>query len=233
MMGGDFPGAGVPALAEDRRDELFPGLDTGAKCGNHAVRMKATGRYWVGRYYTRSFDWRTLLKEEARQHSNAGLFILSIGQHRADSPAYFSPANGREDAKWFTQHAARCEQPAGSDIYFACDTDQIPTTLPALLRHFDAAAEVMAKTSWRMSVYGDPDACMALIERGLVRNCMLANARGWRTKEQKDWQGWDVCQYAEVKPPASGFPFAIDPGEARGLERCGMWRYSDAPPFVA
>ena len=209
----------------------FQGLDTAARCGDHAAAIRASGRVWIGRYLTRGIDWRTLLPDEAKAHSAAGLHILSLGQNRNNAPAYFTKENGEKDAAAFIGHAERLEQPPGSAIWYASDTDQIPSTLDELALYFDAVATAMARTPWAVGIYGDPDACIAMTDAGLVRFTMLANAPGWRTKEHRAWAGWDVCQYAEVKPPASGFPFAIDPGEAKSF--AGMWRYSAAGEGVA
>ena len=177
------------------------GISTNRLCESSAACLKAQGRDFVFRYYSRTTQLpeKQLRPREAAELARAGVDIAVVYQDRGRKTEDFGKVRGKLDGASAFAAAGQIGQPAGSAIYFAVDTDFSATELrDFVIPYFQGVKAAMDAASggtsiYQLGVYGSGLTCRLLDEANLVEFKWLAEATGWR--ESKTYDGWDVKQF--------------------------------------
>jgi len=91
-----------------------------------------------------------------------------------------STPDGSRDGKYCRERATELGAPKGSCVYFACDTDFVPSQITALvLPYFKQIRSEFADGYYRVGIYGSGAVCSAAKSAGFVDLTWLAQSRGW------------------------------------------------------
>lgn len=146
-----------------------------ADCATILTAAKAKSLYdngyrYIGRYLTGTYNGgisKAITREEANLIFNAGLNFFPIYQTSARSEAYFTPAQGTEDAKAAIEAAANLGIPSNTIIYFAVDFDAMDYQITSnILPYFRKVSEVMKSSIYQTGIYGTRNACIRAAEAG-------------------------------------------------------------------
>lgn len=153
---------------------MAKGFDTATRLTLDKARAFASqGVVFVGRYLDASTSWKALSAAEARDISEAGLYMVSFYE-RYHNRAREGAGAGQTDGRQALVHARQVGQPEGSAIYAAVDYDAQPADydrIEAYMRAFDAEIE-----GYELGIYGSYAVCKAMYERGVSRKLMQTYA---------------------------------------------------------
>ncbi|CAN7775924.1 DUF1906 domain-containing protein [Variovorax sp. LjRoot290] len=177
------------------------GISTNRLCESSGACLKAQGKNFVFRYYSRTTQQpeKQLRPREAAELARADIDIAVVYQDNARETGDFGFGRGRLDGASAFAAAGQIGQPAGTAIYFAVDTDFSQAEVRQfVVPYFKGAKEAMDAASggtsiYRMGVYGSGLTCRLLDEAKLVEFKWLAEATGWR--ESRNYNDWDVKQF--------------------------------------
>ena len=170
----------------------------------YLTQLKSAGVKTIGRYYDRAYSsgigescyhhpLKTLTKAELTAIESAGLSVFVVFQHCGAQCVNFDLQNketaekGRKDAEGAVRLAQELGQPAETPIYFAIDFDPTPgrdnplpaaRIWPSIEAYFDQVAEVLARTSWQVGVYGAGITCQRLKASGKAKYFWLSSSLG-------------------------------------------------------
>lgn len=138
-----------------------------------AQTLYNNGYYRVGRYLSgtiASGASKALTKEELRIIFDKHLFPFLIHQGSANTPAYFTTANAKEDIDSAIQSALNLGIPSGETIYFAVDCDPVDTEITNyVIPYFKKISEEMSNTyhnKYVVGIYGTRNVCTRVSNNG-------------------------------------------------------------------
>lgn len=146
-----------------------------ADCATILTAAKAKSLYdngyrYIGRYLTGTYNGgisKAITRSEAQIIFDAGLNFFPIYQTSARSAAYFSEAQGIEDAKAAIEAATKLGVPKNTIIYFAVDFDAMDYQITSnILPYFKRVSEVMNRSIYRTGIYGTRNACIRAANAG-------------------------------------------------------------------
>jgi hypothetical protein len=142
--------------------------------------LKRAGVKFVCRYLSHSSDEKNLTRGEAKQLSDAGIWLVVVWETTA-SRALSGRAGGIADAKTAKAQAKACGMPDDRPIYFAVDWDASPQQQAAIHAYLDGAASVIGRG--RVGMYAGYGPIKRAFDAGKIRY-------GWQTYA---WSGgrWD------------------------------------------
>lgn len=153
---------------------MAAGFDTSTRLTADKAREFASGGFvFAGRYLDAPTSWKALSAAEARDISDAGLYIVSLYERTA-SRAREGAAAGEMDGRQALTHAQRVGQPEGSAIYAAVDYDAPAADydrVEAYLKAFDGEIH-----GYELGVYGSYGVCKAMYERNVSQKLMQTYA---------------------------------------------------------
>ena len=92
-----------------------------------------------------------------------------------------SSLDGLRDGPYCRARATELGAPKGACVYFACDTDFVPSQIISLvLPYFKQIRSAFADGYYRVGVYGSGAVCSAAKKAGVADLTWLAQSRGWR-----------------------------------------------------
>ena len=179
--------------------------------------LKKAGAVFVARYFSHDVTGKNLTAGEARQLSDAGIWITGVWESAASRPLA-GRAAGVADAKAAAEQAKTCGMPAGRPIYFAADWDATAGQQDEIHAYLDGAASVLGRD--RVGLYAG---------YGPIKRAFDAKkiAFGWQTYA---WSGgkWDpraqLQQYSNDHY-INGVGCDYDRGEGD----FGQWRLGAVP----
>jgi hypothetical protein len=143
--------------------------------------------------YLRNVATGGLTGDEVFAISSNGMEIVSISEHASNSRAYFTRAQGIEDANLAYGHGIELGQPANTPIYFAVDYDaSAAADIAAVTDYFGGVRDTLAaqERSYRVGAYAGSCVLDALQAAGLCEwywqisispgYCGGANAAEWQ-----------------------------------------------------
>ncbi|MDB5910457.1 MAG: hypothetical protein JWP34_4571, partial [Massilia sp.] len=106
--------------------------------------MKRAGVTFAARYLSHDTSGKDLTAGEARQLSDAGIWIVPVWESTA-TRALAGWSAGVADATDAAAEAEACGMPSGRPIYFALDFDAQRSHDPAIFAYLDGAASVLGR----------------------------------------------------------------------------------------
>ena len=200
---------------------MYQGIDTAARISEAAaIKLKAEGIAFAGRYLVPPGMSKELTAAEARDLHAAGLAILlcwEIDAERAKRGAQIG-ANDGERARTL---ARQMGVPTDAAVYFAVDFMPAARDYDAIEYYFRAASGAVAP--YRCGIYGPFDIVEEMHRR--IPQLLIWQCVAWssgRISEhlsvyQRLWSGAEACKALQAKV---GFP--VDLNDAKTLE--GLWR---------
>jgi hypothetical protein len=180
--------------------------------------LKASGVRFACRYLSHDTSGKNLSLTEAKQLSDAGIWIVVVWETTANR-ALSGRTGGAADAREAARQARACGMPGGRPIYFAVDWDVQPSQIPTVMAYLAGAATVLGKGG--TGVYGGYRAVQAALSGN---QC----AWGWQTYA---WSGgrWDsraqIQQYSnDRKINGVGLDF-----DRAVVTDYGQWRVGVSP----
>ena len=195
----------------------YLGIDTAAS----ALKLKAEGVSFVGRYLVPPGMWKDLKAEEIRGLRDAGLAILLCWEIGAGD-VRGGAARGKSDGARARQIAEDFGVPAGTSIFFACDYGATESDYPTIEAYIRAAAE--AVKPYEAGLYGHAGLADYLGQRGACRKfwqCVawsLGRLSPYASVFQYAWSGAEESKAMQAKV---GFP--VDMNKTASLEAAGLW----------
>lgn len=204
---------------------MIQGFDTAVDTTQYARRLWDLGYRVAFRYHTRSEgDWRQLKQVERDILGGCGFWIGTYFQNHNDRRSYFSADNAKRDRDAGIARAEWLEQPKGSAIFYAVDTDVPPGTEGPIVDYFAIVSEGVSKAGYAMGAYGGSNVLWKLTETSrdwgdLVDHTVLSNAKAWRHGPAFDP---DVTQHLPIW--VLGRKLQVDPLDVKGTAEAGLWR---------
>ena len=153
---------------------MAKGFDTATRLTAEKTRLfAAQGFVFVGRYLDNRTSWKALSDVEARDISEAGLYIVSLYERTASRPREGAAA-GQAGGRQALAHAKQVGQPEGSAIYAAVDYDAQAADydqIEAYMRAFDAEID-----GYELGIYGSYAVCKAMYQCGVTQKLMQTYA---------------------------------------------------------
>ena len=155
-----------------------------ADCATILTAQKAQALYnagyrYVGRYLTGTYGGgisKALTREEIQHICDAGLRFWPIYQTTARENAYFTPAQGTEDAKKAIAATAALGIPRGTIIYFAVDFDAMDYQVTSnIIPYFQKVHEEMSKGIYKTGIYGARNICSRVSALGYACSSFVGN----------------------------------------------------------
>jgi uncharacterized protein (TIGR02594 family) len=189
-------------------------IDVPSNVQAFAIPLSEAGVKTVIRYYNRSNSSRLPTKcltqpELAALHS-AGLSVAVVFEQGGGANGDLgdlSDANGTADAQRALELARMMDQPEGSGIYFAVDSDYTTQAdLDQIASYFGKIEEVVGGR-YRIGVYGSGLVSSRLKTLGLVDFIWLAGAARWSGTQKALTAGnWSIFQkFLDVRSEVGGF----------------------------
>lgn len=195
-----------------------------------ALRARDAGFLAVGRYYGTTGSAKLLLRGEVEIISGVGMMIFTYFE-RTPGRVLGGSSAGTVDGGVIRYQATNAGQPAGSGVCVAIDIDldmRNPVVHGGVVNYFKAI-KASLESSYRLGVYGEGDALVALTEAGVVDYQILAGAMGWRGSRAYKLTGdWEGLQYPETDDNPIGI--SIDPVDLKSFDAVGAWSRGKAPP---
>jgi Domain of unknown function (DUF1906) len=166
------------------KDPRIEAVDSSAPVNQSFLsQIKAIGIKTIIRYYDHedeTLPGKTLRKEERDVIVMNGFKTAVVFQHRNNQFASFTALRGRQDAERSLLLAAENSQPKGSAIYFGVDGPwKAPHELTNIIAYFQEVNATMARSGYRVGVYGSGRVCNTLLANGLAELCWLAAPTSW------------------------------------------------------
>jgi kumamolisin len=176
-------------------------LDADTNVTGALASIVSAGYVAVGRYYSSNAAKR-LTAGEAAAISAAGLKIFTVFEDSA-SPA-LNYESGVHDAQIALQQAHAVNQPAGSAIYFALDSELDTPALDGVRQYFSGIKDTIAG-AFKLGVYGDGVVCQALLDDGTCTYTWLSASRGFPGSRPFYAGGrWSLAQDPDINQPFHG-----------------------------
>ena len=189
-------------------------IDVASDVGELADRLREAGVRVVIRYYNHGNSTRLptkcLTRQELQALHEAGLSVAVVFEQRGGAGGNLSDldaASGGRDGSQALSLATRMEQPQGSAIYFAVDSDFFRRSeLDQIAEYFRQAKSALAG-NYLVGVYGSGAVGGHLQKQGLVDHVWLAGALGWSgTRDALSEQSFTIFQQAlEKRSEIGGF----------------------------
>jgi hypothetical protein len=161
----------------------------------------------VGRYYSSNANKR-LTRNEAQAISVAGLQIFTVFEDGA-RPA-LTQAAGLRDGKIALKQAQDVQQPPGSAIYFALDSELDTKDLAGVRAYFSGVSSAINGT-YQLGVYGDGVVCEALLDDGTCKYAWLSASRAFPGSRQfYQRKKWALAQDPNVDQGYHGLSIDIN-----------------------
>ena len=163
------------------RDPRIEAVDLSAPVSQSFLdNMRAIGIKTVIRYYDHedeTLPGKTLRRNERDLIMMNGFKTAVVFQHHNDQFASFTALRGGQDAERSIALAKENSQPKGSTIYFGVDGPW--KELTNITVYFKEVYARLARTGYRIGVYGSGLVCNALLTSGLAETCWLAAPTAW------------------------------------------------------
>ena len=163
------------------RDPRIEAVDLSAPVSQSFLdAMRAVGIKTIIRYYDHedeTLPGKTLRRSERDLILRNGFNTAVVFQHHNDQMASFTALRGSQDAERSIALAKENSQPKGSTIYFGVDGPW--RELTNITAYFREAYTRLARTGYRVGVYGSGLVCNALLTSGLAEACWLAAPTRW------------------------------------------------------
>jgi hypothetical protein len=164
--------------ARDTRNEA---VDISAPVSQSFLdNMRAIGIKTIIRYYDHedeTLPGKTLRRSERDLIVTNGFKTAVVFQHHNDQFGSFTALRGSQDAERSFALAKENSQPKGSTIYFGVDGPW--KELTNITAYFEGIYARLARTGYRVGVYGSGLVCNALLTSGLAETCWLAAPTAW------------------------------------------------------
>jgi Domain of unknown function (DUF1906) len=171
----------------------------------------ADGYDAVGRYYS-SNSLKKLTRAEALAIGTAGLqaFVVFEDEARPD----LTKAAGLRDGQMALKQATDVQQPKGSALYFALDSELDSADLPGVRDYFAGISSAVGE-AYQLGVYADGIVCDALLDDGVCQYAWLSASRGYPGSRQfyKN-KKWALAQDPDIDQGYHGL--SIDTNEVNG-----------------
>lgn len=204
----------------------YKGFDSFASVtGTWPQQLSQLGYRWFGRYYRKAplegGKGNAVSRKEMAGLFSAGLWSVALYQNTADTPAYFTAKNAREDAAAAIAAARFHGQTLNTPIFFAVDCNPGPQDIQAVISYFLLVKEALWQAGYKCGVYGSGYVCSAVKGEGACHYTWLSNAKGWRG--YLDWLSKaDIVQSS--LPHTLPFGLQVDEDLATGVGEPLMWR---------
>jgi hypothetical protein len=169
------------ALDYCARDPRVEAVDLSAPVSQSFLdNMRAIAIKTIIRYYDHedeTLPGKTLRRAERDLILANGFKTAVVFQHHNDQFASFSALRGGLDAERSFALAKENSQPKGSTIYFGVDGPW--KELANIMGYFGEVYARLARTGYRVGVYGSGLVCNALLTSGLAETCWLAAPTRW------------------------------------------------------
>jgi len=163
------------------RDPRIEAVDLSAPVSQSFLEnMRAIGIKTIIRYYDHedeTLPGKTLRRSERDLILANGFKAAVVFQHHNDQFASFTALRGSQDAERSFALAKENSQPRGSTIYFGVDGPW--KELTSITAYFTEVYARLARTGYRVGVYGSGFVCNALLTSGLAETCWLAAPTAW------------------------------------------------------
>jgi hypothetical protein len=163
------------------RDPRIEAVDLSAPVSQSFLdTMRGIGIKTVIRYYDHedeTLPGKTLRRNERDLILLNGFKTAVVFQHHNDQFASFTALRGGQDAERSIALAKENSQPRGSTIYFGVDGPW--KELYGITGYFKEVYARLARTGYRVGVYGSGLVCNALLTTGLAETCWLAAPTAW------------------------------------------------------
>ncbi len=173
--------SGASARDYCARDPRIEAVDLSAPVSQTFLdNMRAIGIKTIIRYYDHedeTLPGKTLRRSERDLIVLNGFKTAVVFQHHNDQFASFSVWRGSQDAERSIELAKENSQPRGSTIYFGVDGPW--KELTNIMGYFSEVYARLARTGYRIGVYGSGLVCNALLTSGLAETCWLAAPTAW------------------------------------------------------
>lgn len=190
---------------------------TAANC----AAFRKAGYAGVARYLgAKTHGWsKAMTPAEAKIISASGLKITSIWEGDPVTPAYFTPAQGIQDAKDSLIEAAYLGQPKGTAIYATVDFEAQASNMNAIRAYYTAFAATLA--GYDAGIYG-----------GLM---VVNNVHAPLYWQACAWSGDVISPRASLYQHPSIMLFGVSVDEDDVFEDPGWWTLTPAlnPEYVA
>src|SRR5438309_371980 len=158
-----------------RTDPRVEAVDSSAPVTQSFLdQMKTIGIGTIIRYYDHqdeTLPGKTLRRSERDLIVMNGFNTAVVFQHHNDQFASFTALRGSQDAERSITLAKENSQPRGSTIYFGVDGPW--KELTNIVGYFEEVYARLARTGYRVGVYGIGLVCNALLTSGLAETCWL------------------------------------------------------------
>ena len=163
------------------RDPRIEAVDLSAPVSQSFLdNMRAIGIKTVIRYYDHedeTLPGKTLRRHERDLILMNGFKTAVVFQHHNDQFASFTVWRGSQDAERSIALAKENSQPKGSTIYFGVDGPW--KELTNIVTYFKEVYTRLARTGYRIGVYGSGLVCNMLLSTGLAELCWLGAPTAW------------------------------------------------------
>jgi peptidoglycan hydrolase-like protein with peptidoglycan-binding domain len=188
-------------LSKGNPDRSCVACDTRFELTNEVLQyLKNNGYELVGRYLTGG-DFKELRIDEPKRILDAGLKLVPIFQESSTEITYFSPSQGKSDAKNAVTAARKHGIQGGNIIYFAVDMDPVETQITNyILPYFEAIFNNISK-SFKVGVYGTRNVCTRVMNAGFAETCYVSDSSTGFSGNMgfKMPSNWNFDQFVEVK----------------------------------
>lgn len=162
-------------------------------------QMQSTGVDTIIRYYdheSETLPGKTLRRTERDLILANGFRIAVVFQHNNDQLSSFTWWRGREDAERSLVLAEENSQQRGSAIYFGVDGAwNTGYQLASIVAYFREVKAGLAKTAYRVGVYGSGLVCETLLTTGLADLCWLGAPKTWPSyRDYYQTRKWSLAQ---------------------------------------
>ncbi|MDX6429695.1 MAG: hypothetical protein QOE54_2061 [Streptosporangiaceae bacterium] len=180
--------------------------------------LKKAGVKFVARYLSHDTSGKNLTAGEARQLSDAGIWIVVVWETTANR-ALAGRSAGAADATDAAKQAKACGMPSGRPIYFAVDFDATSSQQSEIHAYLDGAASVLGRD--RVGIYAG---------YGPVKRAFDAKkiAYGWQTYA---WSGGSWDSRAQLQQYSNNhYVGGVDCDYDRAMKAdYGQWRVGVGP----
>ncbi|MBR6567062.1 MAG: DUF1906 domain-containing protein [Clostridia bacterium] len=188
-----------------------------------AELLYSEGYRYIGRYLTNAssgFD-KALTREEAEIILASGMSFFPIYQTAGTKYSYFTASKGAEDAEKAMDAAYKLGLPESTVIYFAVDFDATRAQINGnILSYFKSIREKMAKSRYKVGVYGSKGVCLTVTEKGYANFSFVSSlSSGFYGNSGYKMPGnWTFNQFSETTLTGAGASFAIDKNDFSGRD---------------
>jgi hypothetical protein len=151
---------------------------------------------------------------------SVGIKVFSIWERgNPTDPAYFSAAQGTEDAGYAIGFASTHNQPTGTPIFFCVDYDASGSELAGPIEaYMEAVHEACSQAGYLVGVYGSGLTCSTFVAAGYAHYGYLAGSQGFAGYQ--DFLRSSVLAIQQVDENATVAGFAVDTDQVVLAEVC-------------